>query len=91
MQAYAPDRMDMTDNQRMRDAAESLAVYVQALQEVPALVGGVAMPDSPVDVECYDLGGRKVKPGYQGVAVVRELYRDGSAKTYKKIRGTVAR
>ena len=38
VQAYAPDRMDMTDNQRMRDAAESLAVYVQALQEVPALV-----------------------------------------------------
>lgn len=91
VQAYAPDRMDMTDNQRMRDAAESLAVYVQALQEVPALVGGVVMPDSPVDVECYDLGGRKVKPGYRGVAVVRELYRDGSAKTYKKIRGTVAR
>ena len=78
-------QVDMTDNLRMRDAAESLSGYVQKLREEALTVDGVTVSGRPVSVEHYDLSGRRIKPGCRGVTVVRELYRDGSVRVQKRL------
>lgn len=82
---YTFGQVDMTDSSRMRDAAEKLSGYVQKLREEVVSVDGVTVSGNPVSVEYYDLSGRRTRPGYTGVTVVRELYRDGSTRVHKRL------
>ena len=75
----------MTDNSRMRDAAENLSGYVRKLQEETVSVDGVTLSENPVSVEYYDLSGRRERPSCPGVTVERELYRDGSVRVHKRL------
>lgn len=80
METYAVDSMDLTDETALRTTAGIIEDLVNQLSDLVTTIKDVDGTEQPISVEYFDMSGKQVLEGQNGIVIVRKTYSGGKTE-----------
>lgn len=80
METYTVDSMDLTDETALRTTAGIIEDLVNQLSDLVTTIKDVDGTEQPISVEYFDMSGKQVLEGQNGIVIVRKTYSGGKTE-----------